>query len=30
VLGAEATMPNLRDYLESYIGAGQVTPDLEV
>ena len=30
VLGAEATVPNLRDYLESYIGAGQVTPELEV
>ncbi|MDP4574795.1 lysine--tRNA ligase [Qipengyuania sp. G39] len=30
VLGAEATVPNLRDYLESYIGAGQVTPGLEV
>ncbi|WP_435202422.1 lysine--tRNA ligase [Qipengyuania sp. 902] len=30
VLGAEATVPNLRDYLESYIGSGQVTPELEV
>ncbi|MDG5748727.1 lysine--tRNA ligase [Qipengyuania sp. XHP0207] len=30
VLGAEATVPNLRDYLESYIGEGKVTPELEV
>ena len=30
VLGAEATVPNLREYLESYIGAGKVTPELEV
>ena len=30
VLGAEATVPNLREYLESYIGEGKVTPELEV
>ena len=30
VLGAEATVPNLREYLESYIGAGKVTPELDV
>ncbi|MBX7460930.1 lysine--tRNA ligase [Qipengyuania huizhouensis] len=30
VLGAEASEASLRDYLESYIGAGRVTPELEV
>ena len=30
VLGAEASEASLRDYLESYIGAGQITPELEV
>ncbi len=30
VLGAEASVASLRDYLESYIGAGKVTPELEV
>ena len=30
VLGAEATEANLRDYLESYIGSGKITPELEV
>ncbi|MEZ5680005.1 MAG: lysine--tRNA ligase [Erythrobacter sp.] len=30
VLGTEATEASLREYLESYIGAGQVTPELEV
>ena len=30
VLGAEATEENLRDYLESYIGAGKITPELAV
>lgn len=29
VLGAEATEANLRDYLDSYIGAGKVSPELE-
>jgi len=29
VLGTEASEANLRDYLESYIGAGKVTPELE-
>ena len=29
VLGAEASEANLREYLESYIGAGKVTPELE-
>jgi lysyl-tRNA synthetase class 1 len=29
VLGAEASEPALRDYLESYIGEGQITPELE-
>ncbi|QKG69889.1 lysine--tRNA ligase [Erythrobacter mangrovi] len=28
VLGTEATEANLREYLESYIGAGKVTPEL--
>ena len=30
VLGAEASEASLRDYLESYIGAGRITPELEV
>ena len=30
VLGAEASEASLRDYLESYIGSGQITPELEV
>ncbi|WP_369025554.1 lysine--tRNA ligase [Qipengyuania sp. RANM35] len=30
VLGTEATEENLREYLETYIGAGKVTPELEV
>ncbi|MBN90730.1 MAG: lysine--tRNA ligase [Erythrobacteraceae bacterium] len=30
VLGAEASEEALRDYLESYIGAGKITPELEV
>jgi lysyl-tRNA synthetase, class I len=30
VLGAEATEENLRDYLESYIGAGKITQELAV
>ena len=30
VLGAEASEAALRDYLESYIGAGRITPELEV
>jgi lysyl-tRNA synthetase class 1 len=30
VLGAEATEANLRDYLASYIGEGQITSELEV
>ncbi len=30
VLGAEASEASLRDYLESYIGAGQITAELEV
>ena len=30
VLGAEASEASLRDYLESYIGAGLITPELEV
>ncbi|WP_417318580.1 lysine--tRNA ligase [Erythrobacter aureus] len=29
VLGAEANEEALRDYLESYIGAGKITPELE-
>ena len=29
VLGAEASEANLREYLESYIGAGKVTPELD-
>ena len=29
VLGAEASEENLRDYLASYIGAGQITPELD-
>jgi lysyl-tRNA synthetase class 1 len=29
VLGTEATEGSLREYLESYIGAGKVTPELE-
>ncbi|MFA6218367.1 MAG: lysine--tRNA ligase [Erythrobacter sp.] len=29
VLGSEASEANLREYLESYIGAGKVTPELE-
>ena len=29
VLGAEANEEALRDYLESYIGAGRITPELE-
>ena len=30
VLGAEASEASLRDYLASYIGAGSITPELEV
>ncbi|PZT85853.1 MAG: lysine--tRNA ligase [Citromicrobium sp.] len=29
VLGAEASEASLRDYLESYIGAGKITPELD-
>ncbi|MFK4003774.1 lysine--tRNA ligase [Qipengyuania sp. NPDC077563] len=29
VLGAEASEESLRDYLESYIGAGRITPELD-
>ena len=30
VLGAEATEENLREYLQTYIGDGKITPELEV